>query len=387
MAKRPRTDQGQVFKAKRKPDAIIDARSENSRTVDVDGTNKTMILPSGQRHDSAETGGVTEYPVEKARQRICAGRVYAGYAKAATLSTGYMHPMYAQSFREFGTPRQLPGCGGWILERPIPGTPYRDAMGCYPLFSCTNWSELQADLEQIGDDLVSLTMVPDPFGEYDVAYLQRCFRDVIVPYKEHYVIDLSLPIQDIVGRRHRKNARRALRGIEIDVCEKPGEFLETWMALYQYLIARHNISGIPAFSRDAFAKQLCAPGVVVLRASYQGAVVGAQIYMAAGDVVHCHLAAANQTGYDTGAIYALDYYSIEYFAGMARWLNLGGSAGIRDDGTDGLTLYKRGWCNETRLVHLCGRILNQERYEEIVKAKGVDAGGGYFPAYRKGEFV
>ncbi len=305
--------------------------------------------------------------------------------KAATIVSGYVNPMYAQSFRQFGTPRQLPRCGGWILERPIPGTPYRDAMGCYPLFSCQNWSELHADLEQIGDDLVSLALVPDPFGEYDVGYLQRCFRDVVIPFKEHYVMDLSLPLQDIVGRRHRKNARRALRKIEIEVCEEPSEFLETWMALYQCLIERHNISGIRAFSRDAFAEQLCTPGAVVLRASHHGAVVGAQLYMVTGDVVHCHLDAVDQAGYDMGAIYALDYHSIGYFRGKARWLNLGGGAGIHNDGTDGLTLYKRGWTNETRTVHFCGRILNRGRYEEVVNARGLTE-GGYFPAYRKGEF-
>jgi hypothetical protein len=60
--------------------------------------------------------------------------------------SGYMHPNYAHSLREFGEPRELPGSGGWILERIIPGTPYRDAMGCYPLFACNDWSKLANDL-------------------------------------------------------------------------------------------------------------------------------------------------------------------------------------------------------------------------------------------------
>ena len=35
--------------------------------------------------------------------------------------SGYLHPNYAQSLAEFGKPRELTNCGGWILEREIPG--------------------------------------------------------------------------------------------------------------------------------------------------------------------------------------------------------------------------------------------------------------------------
>jgi hypothetical protein len=41
---------------------------------------------------------------------------------------GYLRPGYAESL-EFGTPRELPRCGGWVLERQIPGFPDQDAMG------------------------------------------------------------------------------------------------------------------------------------------------------------------------------------------------------------------------------------------------------------------
>ena len=45
---------------------------------------------------------------------------------------GYAHPDYPLSLKESGEPYELPRCGGWILIRPIPGTIYEDAMGCYP---------------------------------------------------------------------------------------------------------------------------------------------------------------------------------------------------------------------------------------------------------------
>jgi len=42
-------------------------------------------------------------------------------------------------------------------------------MGCYPIFACMDWSQLHIDLGHIGDDLVSLALVTDPFVEYDEA--------------------------------------------------------------------------------------------------------------------------------------------------------------------------------------------------------------------------
>src|SRR5690349_8434686 len=73
-----------------------------------------------------------------------------------SMMTGYLHPAYAESLSEFGRPRLLPRSRGWILERPIPACPYFDAMGCYPLFTCHDWSELPGDLVDLGSELVSL---------------------------------------------------------------------------------------------------------------------------------------------------------------------------------------------------------------------------------------
>ena len=55
---------------------------------------------------------------------------------AGPMVSGYLHPTYARSLSEFGAPRHLPHSGAWILERRIPGSPYSDAMGCYPILAC-----------------------------------------------------------------------------------------------------------------------------------------------------------------------------------------------------------------------------------------------------------
>ncbi len=165
-------------------------------------------------------------------------------------SLGYASPVYAQSLGEFGTPLELPRCGGWILVRDIPGYFYRDAMGCYPLFACRDWSQLPDDLAELGSDLVSLALVTDPFGEYQEADLRKCF-DVVIPFKQHLVADLRRPITEIVSQNHRVRARRALRKLTVEQVGEPVGFLDEWIRLYELLRRKHNINGIRAFSRNA----------------------------------------------------------------------------------------------------------------------------------------
>jgi hypothetical protein len=298
--------------------------------------------------------------------------------------TGYLHPDYAASLAEFGDPYELRQCGGWILRRPIPGFPDHDAIGCYPMFACQNWSQLHLDLESLKRELVSLALVTDPFGAYDTGYLQQCF-DVVVPFKEHYVADLHQPIDVIVSKHHRYYALKALRQIIVEECPDPSQFLIEWMKLYMILIERYNLKGIKAFSKAAFAKQLSIPGTILFLAFYQGALVGADWYYCQNEVCYAHLVAIRAEGYQIRASYALKWTAINYFIGKARWLHWGAGAGLESSNDDGLSQFKRGWSTTTRPVYFCARIFDPERYAAITYAKGISA-SSYFPAYRSGEF-
>lgn len=308
----------------------------------------------------------------------------AGHDQARTAAFGYAHPAYAESLAEFGVPRELPDCGGWILERDIPGFPYRDGQGCYPLFFCRDWSRLGADLTELCGDLVSVALVTDPFGDYESAHLERCF-DVVRPFKEHIVIDCSQPTEAVVSKNHRYQARKALKQVQVEGCADPTQFLDEWVALYDALVKRHDLRGIQAFSRTAFAKQFEIPGAFALRASHQGVTVGGLVGFLQRDLAYAHLVASSDLGYELGVSYALFWTAIEQLRGKVRWFSIGGTAGISRDGGSGLDFFKRGWSRETRTVYFCGRILNRERYERIVQARGGPS-SDYFPAYRHGEF-
>ncbi len=300
---------------------------------------------------------------------------------------GYAHAQYASALTQFGRPRLLRRCRGWILEREIPGSPYRDGMGCYPLFACEDWSQLAADISDLAGDLISVVLVADPFGAYDLAQLTQGF-DRVVPFKEHFVVDLSSPPSAFVSDHHRRYARQAReRGVSVDECAEPVAFLDEWLNLYACLIERHRIVGIRAFSREAFAAHLGVPGVVVLRAAVDTTTVGATIWYVHGNVAYYHLGAWSSLGYQLRASFALFWHAIDTFAAKGlRWLDLGGGAGIATNGDDGLSRFKRGWANGTRTAYFCARIFDRHTYDALTRARGISE-TEYFPAYRQGEFA
>lgn len=298
---------------------------------------------------------------------------------------GYAHADYAASLAEYGSPRMLPECNGWILERSIPGTIHRDAMGCYPLFACRDWSRLPNDVEKLGEELVSLVLVTDPFGDYTQDSLRRTFKDLVIPFKEHFIVDLAANPETFVHPHHSRNARKALEVISVERCGAAASIHE-WIGLYANLVERHDISGIARFSESSFALQSKVPGAVMLRAIYEGRTVGMTWWFISGGVGYYHLGAFSDAGYELRASFALFWRAIELFrADGLRWLDLGAGAGVATDTQDGLSRFKKGWSTDTRTAYLCGRILDQPRYAEIVKVKVV-APTNYFPAYRKGEF-
>jgi len=291
---------------------------------------------------------------------------------------GYGHPAYAQSLAEFGTPLKLPSCGGWLLRRPIAGG-FEDAMGPYPLFCCADWSGLPGDLDGLRRELVSVVLVADPFGPCDETALHRCF-DRVMPFKTHFVLDLRRP-GPFGKARHRSYARAARRQAVIEPCDPPLRMLADWTRLYDFLILRHRIGGIQAFSRASFQRQLAVPGLVAFRAlADSGECIAAQLWMTAGDTAYYHLGAADETGYRRRAAYGLLGFAIDYFRGRVDKLDLGGAAGAAD-ARDGLTQFKAGWANDGRPAYLCERILDPAAYGELA-ARSAAADSTYFPAYR-----
>jgi hypothetical protein len=302
-----------------------------------------------------------------------------------TTANGYLSRGYAEALGELGVPRMLEASGAWILERPIPNSRYRDGMGCYPVFSCRDWTMLQDDLDGLGIDLVALSVVTDPFGEQDVERLRSLFPDLMRPFKYHYVIDLEAFDAKPLDPHHRRNERKGLASVLVERVGDPQACGSDWVSLYSTLTTRHQIRGMAAFSESSLLAQLAVPGTVVFKASRDGRAVGMTVWYVCGGTGYYHLAAYSEAGYEARASYALFSTAIKYFrAEGLRWLGLGAAAGLHEDQSSGLARFKRGWATGTRLVHLCGRIFNHEAYAELTALTG-SSNGQYFPAYREGE--
>jgi hypothetical protein len=299
---------------------------------------------------------------------------------------GYAHREYIQSLSSYGQPVPLPCSGGWLLERAIPGCPDLDAMGPYPLFTCRDWSALGSDLEAVGERWVSLAIVADPFGKHNPKLLKQAFKDVVFPFKEHYIVDLRRPVESFVSNHHRRNARKALQSVEVNLSREAMDYLDSWLSLYHTLIERHQIKGIPAFSRQSFALQLQTPGLVMFRGVSNGETVGILLWYVMEGIGYYHLGAYNPEGYRLKASFALFWRAIEYFAELGLdWLVLGAGAGVNGSSADGLSRFKRGWATGTRTAYFCGRIFKPDRYAAITGFSGRE-GTTYFPAYRRAEF-
>lgn len=301
-------------------------------------------------------------------------------------ATGYLSHAYASTLGVLGVPRVLEASAGCVLERAIPRSVYRDAIGCYPFFACRHWNRLSEDLSSLTSDLVALSIVTDPFGEQNPDTLRTLFPDLVVPFKQHYVIDLERFDGRLVDAHHRRNERKGLANVLVERVAAPPTAGSDWVTLYSSLIERHQIRGLAAFSEATLRAQLAVPGTVLFKASRDGESVGMTVWYVQGETGHYHLAAYSQNGYEWRASYALFSTAVRYFKDSGlRWLGLGAAAGLQEDQSSGLTRFKRGWATGTRTVYLCGRIFDRAAYKETTVRTGTSH-STYFPAYREGEF-
>jgi hypothetical protein len=340
-----------------------------------------MVTPSCPPGNAARQAAVAGHCARDTRIETVAS---AGGAAGLAPASGYLHPDYAASFREWGTPRLLRRAGAWALIRDLPGSERADAIGCYPLLACQHWPGLAADLEELGDRIVAFSAVLDPLAMVSEQDLRAAFPHVLRPFKEHFVIELSRK-EPVGSGDHRRKARRALARVELDLIEEVGPLLDEWMGLYALLIRRHAISGLKAFSYASFAAQLRIPGMHAIRAAIRGKTVGITLWAEHGGNVYYHLGAQNQAGYACAASYAMVDAAVAWFRERGcRMLDLGAGAGL-DRGSEGLTRFKRGWATGTLPARFGGRIQDRATYARLTAASGQTT-TPYFPAYRKGEF-
>ena len=206
---------------------------------------------------------------------------------------------------------------------------------------------LRPDLGDLAGQLVSVSAITDPFGNYRPDDLAAAFPHLIAPFKEHFIVDLEHYPLDAASSHHRRYARRALRNLTVERSDWPDREAGSWQRLYASLVRRHGVTGIRAFSPAALEAQLEVPGAVLFKAQSDSHVVGMALWYVFGDVGYYHLGACSEAGYELRAFFGLFWRAIEYFAGAGlRMLGLGGGVGLAQSSDDGLSRFKRGWSTE-----------------------------------------
>ena len=166
---------------------------------------------------------------------------------------------------------------------------------------------------------------------------------------------------------------------------QPPALLEEWVSLYGTLVERYGITGIRAFSRTAFAKQLTLPGMVALRAERRGTTVAANLFLVQGTDRVRSSDRGEPGRLRVSCLVCPEMGRPPVLPRPGALDRLGGRSGATADHSDGLGVFKQGWAQTTRPAYFCGRIFDRETYDHLVQAGG-STETTYFPAYRAGEF-
>ena len=261
-----------------------------------------------------------------------------------TVAGGYADPAYAAALARRRGAAGLPRCGGSLLVRPTPDAadPRRDRP--LPAVRVRGLVGPGARIStMLRDQLVSVSLVADPFGGWTAEGLRACFPDLMAPFKEHHVVDLGADAPASARTTAATRARRCATSTWRS-STRPADLLDDWIALYDNLVRRHEITR---------HRGVLARGV-------RGAVRGPRPRRAArlggGRDRRRHAlvrprrrrrtttcGAYSERGYELKASFALFATALEHFAAAraSPGSSLGAGAGVGDGAGDGLDRFKR----------------------------------------------
>jgi hypothetical protein len=290
----------------------------------------------------------------------------------------YASKSYAETLFHMGRSVDVPEWGSYVIARSIPGGLGEDIIGCYPLSILRPDADISAGLVRLRNaGFVSATLILDDFHRPSTDVLESTF-DLVRPFKTHFLH--RGPLSNYKpGRDHRYKINRAYRTVATKTINLV-DHIDGWIALYDGLTERHNLSGMHVFPRDCYEMLARIPGIHTIGGFIGEEMVSCHIWVVHKGRVHSHLTASSALGYTNRAAYAVSDTSIKYFAD-AELINFGGGAGLGADANDGLTQFKRGFSNDQAKSYICGSVLDRAAYERLSHKKEVSR-DEYFPAYR-----
>lgn len=287
----------------------------------------------------------------------------------------YDAPDYVHSLSHLGTPLVLPELPCGFVERPIPGSARRDAIGPWPYV--TPWTRDEAALvvdrlRRRGNVTLSAVFRPDaPVDSDGLARVGIACR----PLKPHYVREPGgrPPPPSRRTRRNLSRSRRHWAVGPVDLETAWAEVAEVHAAVSRRRPGMSTFTDPPA---DHFRVLASLAGMRALGAYDADGLGAALLYAESDSEIHCHLLGGGARSLRFGAAYTL-FEHLESAAGAARTIYFGGAPA--GPAGEGIARFKRRFATAERPVILATVILDEVACGAL--AKGRDA-GGYFPPYR-----
>lgn len=291
----------------------------------------------------------------------------------------YTTQAYAAALSHWGQPLHVPVWRTSVMTRTIEQG-YQDAAGTYPLAILPVDADIQGGLNFLRDQgLISVVLVLDDVHRPNLNDLKKHF-DIVRPFKTHYTNDPQNGSFSY-DSHHRYELRQALKVVRAEQMDLKTH-LPAWIDLYKTLVLRHGLKGLHDFPARHFETLAELENITTFGAWLDDKLVSCHIWAHHNGYAISHLAASSDKGYKSRAAYAVNDLALQHFS-TGKLLNFGGGAGHTESATDGLAKFKKGFSNRTANAYICGAILDQKRYDELLKKRGLDQKQtDFFPAYR-----
>ena len=249
----------------------------------------------------------------------------------------------------------MPEWGTHVLVRQAAGGA-RQATGVRPYASLDPDCDLEGGLDRLHEaGIATVSLVTDPMWCPEVPVLQEAFS-TCREFKMNYFVDRDAEKVQI-RKRHRNMINRAKRAGELPRrrAGRPPRPLAGALPA-----ERRRPADRAAVRRD------------VLRAAHRGARRAHRRGDRRGrdghdddlaptrDILYYYDGASSATGFAIGASYAAFAHVVET-ATECRYVFFGGSSDFRDELTDGLAVFKRGFSNSSAPSYLCSAPLVRRR--------------------------
>ena len=200
-------------------------------------------------------------------------------------------------------------------------------------------------------------------------------------------IDLQLTA-DEQRKQYRKSNKSELnqlrrKGYEVVVAQNEDE-IDAFIAIYTETMHRVNAAPMYFFERDYFYNFLKSKDFSskLLIAKFEGKIIAGAIFTITNGIMQYHLAGTTEEFIKvTPMKLVLDEARLLGNELKLKYLHLGGGVGGSDE--DPLFRFKSGFSNHLCKYQVWQLIANQEKYDDLVKAKGLEnSSNTFFPLYR-----